>query len=151
MLLGRIRNLLFGFSSESIVSCERKSWIFSKEWIPILLFFKERRERIAHSRSFVKSDESKMLPLLFIKEQWGKEQQELFALGHKKRENSENYQKHDENYKFFFVNHSFFWEQKSKSRSNHSCYSFLISGKSDSLLSFFVKSNKSNWLMIALL
>ena len=56
----QVGNSLIGFSSNSLVFCERK-----------LLFCQERPERIAHGLSFVKSDESeslKLLKLLFKKE-----------------------------------------------------------------------------------
>ena len=64
--------------------------LFSKEQIAILLFC-----------SFVKSDKSKMLPLLFKKERRSKERQERFALGHKKGKNSEILPKHGETTNFF--------------------------------------------------
>ena len=47
--------------------------LFSKERIPISLFFKEQQERIAHGRFFVKSEE----------------RLERFALRHKKGKSSE--------------------------------------------------------------
>ena len=84
MHITRVGNLLFGFSSESqILSffCEQKSYsILSKEQIPILLFFREWRERITRS--------------LFWKELW-----EGIAIGHKKRGKTVNsWEKHGENY-----------------------------------------------------
>ena len=57
---GWVGNSLIGFLSKSLVFCEGKSDSFGKKSESLLsLFCHERRERIALSRSFVKSDVSK--------------------------------------------------------------------------------------------
>ena len=65
MHITRVGNLLFGFSSESqffSFFCEQKSYsIFSKEQIPILLFYREWWELIVHGHSFLKSYERELL------------------------------------------------------------------------------------------
>ena len=66
---------------------------------------KEQCEQLAHGRSFVKSDGSKLLKSLFKKEQMSKERREQFTLGHEKGEKlSETY----ENYEFFSELFNFF-------------------------------------------
>ena len=47
-------NSLIGFSSELLIFCVRLTHFFER--IAVSLFSKERHERIAHGRSFVKSD-----------------------------------------------------------------------------------------------
>ena len=126
MHITRVGNLLFGFSSESQIFsffCEQKSYlIFSKEQIPILLFFREWRERITRS--------------LFCKELW-----EGIAIGHKKGEKQwiagKNMVK--TTVQLFLSKSLVFWERKSKSQANHSCCSFLKNAESDLLLSLFCK------------
>ena len=71
LVLGRVGNSLFGFSSESPVFCERNrerairsGLLFCKEQQERFAhgpFFNERQERFSQGRSFVKSDESKSL------------------------------------------------------------------------------------------
>ena len=61
--------------------CQQKSKIEIRSQS---LFLKERREQFTHSRSFLKSDESDSLPLLFKKERRSEERWEPFALGHKR-------------------------------------------------------------------
>ena len=65
----RVGNSLFGFSSKLIIICERKSEFLSKntESLP-LLFCNERQEPIVQGPSFVMSDTSNLLLLLFCKE-----------------------------------------------------------------------------------
>ena len=53
----------------------------------ISLFCHEQSEQITHGGSFVKSEGSKLLKLLFKKEQMSEEQQEQFARGIKKGKN----------------------------------------------------------------
>ena len=53
-IISRVRNSRFGFWTESLVFCERKRDIALRSRS---LFLKERRERFAHSHSFLKSDE----------------------------------------------------------------------------------------------
>ena len=71
------------------------------------LFCKEQWERFAHCRSFVKSDESKLLPSLFKKERLSKERRERFALGYKKGKSSEKLSKTYQNLNCFRANRSF--------------------------------------------
>ena len=63
------------------------------EQIALSLFSKERPEQFSHGCSFVESNMIKSLMLLFTKEQLSREQQEQFALGHKKGEKHQNIQK----------------------------------------------------------
>ena len=66
---GRVGNSLISFSSDSLVFCERKSDSLMKKRASLpSLFCHEQPERIAHSRSFVKSDRSESLKSLFKKE-----------------------------------------------------------------------------------
>ena len=91
----QVGNSLIGFSSNSLVFCERK-----------LLFCHERPERIAHGLSFVKSDESeslKLLKLLFKKSAYERrvnERRERFALWHKKGKNCQKHTKNTKNTNF---------------------------------------------------
>ena len=84
----RVGRSLIGFSSNTLVLCERKSYSLMKksELLPSL-FCHERPERITHGRSFVKIDGSESLKVLFKKEQMSKEWREQFPLGHKKGKN----------------------------------------------------------------
>ena len=84
-------NCLFFFKQKSNLLVKKSNSLTS-------LFCHERREQIANGCSLVKShwsdsltmklflqsDESKLLPLLFKKEQLSEERQERFAPGHKK-------------------------------------------------------------------
>ena len=90
-----------GFLSDSLVFCECKnesaihsqkranrsccSVVMSKlSKSLMLLFCHEQSEQITHGGSFEKSEGSKLLKLLFKKEQMSEEQQEQFACGIKK-------------------------------------------------------------------
>ena len=95
----RVGNLLIGFSSDSLVLCEQKSdsrFACEKEQMLPSLFCHEWPEQIVQRRSFVlsdwvnrsgcsfvKSNGSKSLKLLFKKDQMSEERQ--FAFGYKKR------------------------------------------------------------------
>ena len=84
----RVGRSLIGFSSNTLVLCERKSYSLMKksELLPSL-FCHERPERITHGRSFVKIDGSESLKVLFKKEQMSKEWREQIPIGHKKGKN----------------------------------------------------------------
>ena len=75
---------------EQIATVTLFSWARGANWSR-LLFSKEQQVQFAHSRSFLKSDESKSLPSLFTKEGLSKEQWEWFALGHEKGGNCQKY------------------------------------------------------------
>ena len=91
----RVGNLLFGFSSKSLLFCEPKSDSLLKKSKSLLsLFCTEQQERFAHSHSFEKSES---LLSLFKKEQLSEEQRERFALGNKKGKSSEKLSKTYEN------------------------------------------------------
>ena len=80
--------------------------LFSKERIPIFLFFKERREQIAHGSSFVKNYARESLPSLLkkideAKSHGAKSDGSNLLLGIKSGKAVKNCQKHDENYAFF--------------------------------------------------
>ena len=63
----RVGNLLIGFSSDSLVFCERKSnWLMKKSKLLPSLFCHGRPERIAHGRSFVKSNRSEPLTVTLL-------------------------------------------------------------------------------------
>ena len=102
----------------------------------LLLFFKERREQIAHGcpflratwanrsgRSVVRSVGSESLNLLFKKEQMSEDRCERFALGHKKGEKLSKTYKNT----IFWVNHSYFASDSLESWANHSRHSLLNS------------------------
>ena len=116
----RVGRSLIGFSSNTLVLCERKSYSLMKksELLPSL-FCHERPERITHGRSFVKIDGSESLKVLFKKEQMSKEWREQFPLGHKKGKNCYKQMKNTN----FLSNSLVFCERKSG----------LLSKKSESL------------------
>ena len=62
----RVENLLFGFLSESLVFCKRKSKKAIFSWIRANRFCKEQWERITHGRSFVLSDRSDSLTVAIL-------------------------------------------------------------------------------------
>ena len=121
----RVGNSLISFLSDSLIFCKRKSdsLVKTSKLLPLLLC-RERHEQIAHGHSFVKSDGSKSLKSLFKKERMSKEQQELFALGHKRGKTVKNIRK----IRIFLGIRSFIASDLLvESRANHSNGSFLKS------------------------
>ena len=110
----RVGNLLFGFSSKPLVSCELKSEIAIRSWKRVnpskLLFCKEQREWFTHSCSSVKSVEGE------------KRDGSNLLLGIKRGKAEKNCQNMVKNTKPFLANHSFFESE----RANHSCLSLLF-------------------------
>ena len=129
----RVENSLFGFLSELLVFCGQKSKI-------VIRSFPKSDSLFCSCCSFVKNDESKLLPLLFKKERQSEEQREWFVLGHKKGKSSKMVKWTN----FFWVNHSFLESE----RANHSSRS-RVTRASRSHHSF-VKSDKSKSLMVTL-
>ena len=98
------------------------------------LFCKEQRDQFAHGCSFVKRDESELLPLLSKKQRLSKEHWEQLSLGHKKGKSREKPSQIG-----FLSSETLIYDSDSlESRANHSCLSFL-------------HSNESNLLMVTLL
>ena len=120
-----------GFSSKLLVFCERKCERTIRSWKianrSCRSFVLSDLCQIAHGRSFVKSDGSELLKLLFLKSEWAKsdrseslkslfikermseEWREQFTLGHKEGENCLKHTK-----KMFGAIRSFFASNLSK-------------------------------------
>ena len=85
LLTSKVGNLLYGFSSESLRVMGANH---SRS-----LFCKVKLELLANGHSFLKSNNSELLPLLLQKERCSEERWEQFALGLKKGESSEKHTK----------------------------------------------------------
>ena len=89
------------------------------------LFCKEQQDWLAHSCSFLKSNGSELISSLFKKEQLSQEQQEQFALGHKKRGKlSKTYKKY-----VIFLNMSDFERKSEALKSKFPALFFGLKGR----------------------